>query len=110
MEVNKALMLDYVASEAEQQRFACERPLDRVLLPLQQVSTTPSQASCLMHFDSGAHFGSSSQIHLAVPVRNTLLTNSGSAEVATLLNFSSAVSIMAAMPASRGSQMALTDP
>ena len=49
MEVNKALMLDYVAPEAEQQRFACERPLDRVLLPLQQVSAAPSQASGMTH-------------------------------------------------------------
>ena len=51
VEVNKALMLDYVAPEAEQQRFACDRPLDRVLLPLQQVSATPSQVACMTPID-----------------------------------------------------------
>ena len=82
MEVNKALMLDYVAPEAEQQRFACERPLDRVLLPLQQASTAASQASYRMHTGSGACLGN---MQSAAPVRSTLLTNSGSAGVATLL-------------------------
>ena len=67
VEVNKALMLDYVAPEAEQQRFACERPLDRVLLPLQQVGATASQMSCLTHSGSGARMGN---MHLMAPLRS----------------------------------------